>query len=49
MYIPEGEEDMLTLALALNDPISIAIDASVESFQFYESGVYDEPSCSTGS
>jgi len=47
MYIPEGEEDMLTLALALNGPISIAIDASVESFQFYESGVYDEPSCST--
>ena len=45
--IPEGIEDMLTLAIASNGPVAVAIDASVESFQFYKSGVYDEPTCSS--
>ena len=47
MYIPVGNEDMLTAALALDGPISIAIDASQESFQFYAEGVYSEPACSS--
>lgn len=44
--IPAGSEDMLTLALAQNGPIAVAIDASQDSFQFYSKGVYDEPNCS---
>ena len=36
--IPEGEEDLLTMALAINGPISVAIDASQNSFQFYSKG-----------
>ena len=41
--IPAGNETALTWALATNGPISIAIDASHSSLQFYSGGVYDEP------
>ena len=33
--------------MALIGPVSVTIDASLPSFQFYASGVYDEPSCSS--
>lgn len=43
--IPQGDEEALKKALATVGPVSIAIDASHESFQFYSEGVYYEPQC----
>ncbi|XP_014614002.1 PREDICTED: cathepsin L [Polistes canadensis] len=44
--IPEGDEQKLKSAVATIGPVSIAIDASHQSFQFYSEGVYYEPDCS---
>lgn len=43
--IPEGDERKLKAAVATIGPVSIAIDASHQSFQFYAEGVYYEPEC----
>lgn len=43
--VESGNEDKLKKAIASVGPVSVAIDASHESFQFYSEGVYFEPQC----
>jgi len=45
--VKQGDEKDLTNAIATIGPISVAIDASQDSFQLYSEGVYDEPQCSS--
>jgi cathepsin L len=44
--VSSGDENALLSAVNLK-PVSVAIDASQSSFQFYSSGVYNEPACSS--
>lgn len=45
MFVPSGDEMKLQEAIANIGPISVAIDASHESFWYYSSGIYHEPNC----
>jgi cathepsin L len=44
--VPSGSETDLVQAIVI-EPIATAIDASQTSFQFYTSGIYYEPACSS--
>ncbi|KAH9524482.1 hypothetical protein Btru_054690 [Bulinus truncatus] len=46
--IKSGSEEALQQAAVEIGPISVAIDADHDSFQFYKSGVYYEPECNNG-
>jgi len=43
--LPAGDENALKVAVDNYPAIAVAIDASHSSFQFYSSGVYNEPAC----
>jgi cathepsin L len=43
--IKSGDETALVAAIASVGPISVAIDASQDSFQLYSGGVYNELAC----
>jgi len=45
--VTSGSESALTTDVAQRGPVSVAIDASHSSFQFYSGGVYYEPDCSS--
>lgn len=47
--VREGDEEDLTEVLKQYGPVSVAIDASLASFQFYKSGIYYDPHCSSQS
>ncbi|KAM3825202.1 cathepsin K [Vipera latastei] len=46
--IPEGNERALKRAVARIGPVSVGIDASLSSFQFYSRGVYYDENCNPG-
>ncbi|XP_060523574.1 procathepsin L-like [Cylas formicarius] len=43
--IAEGDEQGLEIAIATLGPVTAAIDASKDGFQFYSDGVYYDPDC----
>ncbi|XP_028130753.1 uncharacterized protein LOC114326559 [Diabrotica virgifera virgifera] len=43
--IGENDEKGLEIALATLGPVTAAIDAGKETFQFYSEGIYDDPAC----
>lgn len=43
--IPQGNEHALAVALFKVGPVSVGIDATQSSFQFYQRGVYYDPNC----
>lgn len=46
--IPSGDEEALQQAVALNGPISIAIDATEDKFMLYKDGIFVDDTCNNG-
>ncbi|XP_060117340.1 cathepsin S-like [Heteronotia binoei] len=44
--LPSSNEAALKVAVGTAGPVSVAVDATKETFFLYKSGVYDDPSCS---
>lgn len=44
LRVPSGNETALVSAVA-NQPVAVAVQASSRKFQFYKSGVFDDPGC----
>ena len=47
VLLPSGDENAMMDAVGSRGPVTVVIDASKPSFQFYSSGIYDEPTCFT--
>merc|ERR1712136_61652 len=47
MSIRRGDESNLLSAVSSNGPVSVCINASSSGFQFYKSGVFNDPYCSS--
>jgi len=45
--VPSKDELALKAAVANVGPVATAVDASSMSFQMYQSGIYDDPTCSS--
>lgn len=43
--VPVGNEHALAVALFKAGPVSVGIDATLSSFQFYSKGIYYDPNC----
>ncbi|EGC35214.1 hypothetical protein DICPUDRAFT_55299 [Dictyostelium purpureum] len=46
--VTAGSINALLNAVATQGPVAIAIDASVDDFRYYQSGIYSNPSCKNG-
>ena len=47
MFLERGNETALTQAIAQIGPISVCMDAHLQSFMFYKRGVYRDRECSS--
>jgi len=46
--VTSGDEQALKMAIAVQGPVAVGIDAAHKSFSFYSHGVFFEPDCKNG-